>query len=149
MHAGIVQPSRLPAEIAEVCGRTRRQQLRTFVRAVIRTDRRQGEVGHAAGGGRRARRRCGPSTTSGSTSDRRRWPSPARWSRCCGPWWSTTPSTRRCWPRLRRSSPASSDPVRAAVAYVAGMTDRYAFDRSIELLGWNPARLPQGVDAAG
>ena len=32
------------------------------------------------------------------------------------------------------------------MTYVAGMTDRYAFDRAVELLGWDPARLPQGID---
>ena len=36
----------------------------------------------------------------------------------------------------------AGDPVRAAVAYVAGMTDRYAFDRAVAELGWDPARLP-------
>ena len=36
----------------------------------------------------------------------------------------------------------ADDPVRAAVAYVAGMTDRYAFDRAVAELGWDPARLP-------
>src|SRR6185436_20743339 len=33
--AGIVTESDIPAEVAEVCGRTRRQQLRVFVRGVI------------------------------------------------------------------------------------------------------------------
>ena len=37
---------------------------------------------------------------------------------------------------------AAGDPVRAAVAYVAGMTDRYAFDRAVAELGWDPTRLP-------
>ncbi|MCL4434683.1 MAG: HD domain-containing protein [Actinobacteria bacterium] len=33
----------------------------------------------------------------------------------------------------------------ASVAYVAGMTDRFAFDLAIEYLGWNPLRLPVGI----
>jgi len=37
------------------------------------------------------------------------------------------------------------DPVRAAITYVAGMTDRFAFDRAIELLGWRSDRLPRGI----
>ncbi len=36
------------------------------------------------------------------------------------------------------------DPVRAAVTYVGGMTDRFAFDAALHLLGWDPARLPKG-----
>jgi dGTPase len=31
---------------------------------------------------------------------------------------------------------------RAAVTYVGGMTDRYAFANAVALLGWDPARLP-------
>ena len=41
------------------------------------------------------------------------------------------------------NSPAA---VRAAVTYVAGMTDRYAFDKAVDLLGWDPDRLPRGID---
>jgi len=37
--------------------------------------------------------------------------------------------------------------VRAAVTYVGGMTDRYAFRSAVGLLGWDPSRLPRGVDA--
>jgi dGTPase len=37
----------------------------------------------------------------------------------------------------------------AAVTYVAGMTDRYAFDLAVERLGWPVARLPRGVDVPG
>ncbi|MGI8870088.1 MAG: HD domain-containing protein [Mycobacteriales bacterium] len=36
--------------------------------------------------------------------------------------------------------------VRAAVGYVAGMTDRYAFQSALTALGWDPARLPLGID---
>jgi dGTPase len=36
--------------------------------------------------------------------------------------------------------------VEAAVAYVAGMTDRYAFRQAVGLLGWDPAKLPRGID---
>jgi dGTPase len=39
--------------------------------------------------------------------------------------------------------------VRAAVGYVGGMTDRYAFQAAVAHLGWDPARLPAGIDTAG
>ncbi len=38
------------------------------------------------------------------------------------------------------------DPVRTAVAWVSGMTDRFACDRAMELLGWPEERLPRGID---
>ena len=48
---------------------------------------------------------------------------------------------RRSRARQRRGGPGRGD-------YVAGMTDRYAFDRAVELLGWDPARLPRGISSA-
>jgi dGTPase len=38
------------------------------------------------------------------------------------------------------------DDVVAAVRYVSGMTDRYAFRVAVARLGWDPSRLPRGVD---
>ena len=39
--------------------------------------------------------------------------------------------------------------VRSAVAYVAGMTDRFAFEMAVNQLGWDRRRLPQGIDRGG
>ena len=44
-------------------------------------------------------------------------------------------------------SGGSEGAVRAAVTYVAGMTDRFAFRQAVALLGWDPGKLPAGVDA--
>ncbi len=41
----------------------------------------------------------------------------------------------------------SADSIRAAVTYVAGMTDRFAFRHAVALLGWDPDKLPVGVDS--
>ena len=37
------------------------------------------------------------------------------------------------------------DVARAGVTYVAGMTDRFAFETAAELLGWDADRLPRGI----
>lgn len=42
---------------------------------------------------------------------------------------------------------AAYSPLHRAVAYVAGMTDRFAFATAVEQLGWDPGRLPVAVDA--
>jgi dGTPase len=42
--------------------------------------------------------------------------------------------------------PQSDSAVRAAVTYVAGMTDRYAFDMAVRHLEWPSGRLPRGID---
>jgi len=39
----------------------------------------------------------------------------------------------------------SDEALREAVAYVAGMTDRFAFSQAVALLGWDPAALPTSV----
>jgi len=41
----------------------------------------------------------------------------------------------------------STDAYRAAVTYVGCMTDRFAFQQAVALLGWEPSKLPQGVDS--
>ncbi|MHB1597536.1 MAG: HD domain-containing protein [Acidimicrobiales bacterium] len=41
------------------------------------------------------------------------------------------------------------DAVRRAVAYVAGMTDRYACETALRLLGWPVSALPRGFDVPG
>jgi dGTPase len=58
--------------------------------------------------------------------------------------------------RWGAADPASSEPpelvaggeeaIRAAVTYVAGMTDRFAFRQAVALLGWDADKLPAGVD---
>ncbi len=40
----------------------------------------------------------------------------------------------------------SPDALRAAVAYVGGMTDRFACRQALALLGWDRERLPVGID---
>ncbi len=52
-------------------------------------------------------------------------------------------------PHVREAGGLSAgepEAVRAAVTYVAGMTDRFAFRHAVAVLGWDPAKLPQGVD---
>ncbi len=39
------------------------------------------------------------------------------------------------------------NPLRAAVTYVAGMTDRFAFDTATRLLNWPASELPRGIDS--
>jgi dGTPase len=141
IHAGILGESEIPGGVAEVCGRTRREQLRTFVRAVIRAVDRYGEVGMP------------PAEASALAALRafnyeRIYVRPASLAqsravvevlRALVEFYLERPD--------RLPSPAAfavpaDDRVRAAVAYVAGMTDRYAFDRAVAELGWDPARLP-------
>jgi dGTPase len=141
VHAGILTEADIPAEVAEVCGRSRREQLRTFVHAVIRAVDRYGEVGME-------------STQAAALSSLRAFNYERIYVRP-----ASLAQSRAVVAVLRAlvefylehptalPSPSSfdipvEDRIRAAVAYVAGMTDRYAFDRAVVELGWDPARLP-------
>ena len=44
------------------------------------------------------------------------------------------------------ASPGSSEALHDAVAYVAGMTDRFACRRAVTLLDWPIDQLPNGID---
>ena len=46
------------------------------------------------------------------------------------------------------AAPGTEAATRAAVTYVGGMTDRYAFSSAVSLLGWPADRLPVGIDVA-
>ncbi len=146
VQAGVVDSGDLPDEVADVCGRTRREQLGTFIDRGLGGPERHRRRRHGPGTGRGPGRPAARSTTSGSTPGRSRWPSPPRSSPSCGPSWSTSPRTRRPCRSSTRPSSAAPDPVRAAVAYVAGMTDRFAFATAERELGWPASRLPRGID---
>jgi dGTPase len=145
IHAGIVAPDDLPAEVVEVCGRTRREQLNTFVRAVVRAVEQHGEVAM-------------PPTEAEALSALRTFnyeriyvrPESLAQSRAViqvlralVEYYSAHPELIPDGPDVQSQSDAA---VRTAVAYVAGMTDRYAFDMAVRHLGWPRKRLPHGID---
>jgi dGTPase len=145
IHAGIVAPDDLPAEIAAVCGRTRREQLNTFVQAVVRTVENHGEVGMppdeaAALAALRAfnyeRIYVRPASLGQSRAV-------VELLRALVEHYNSRPDLM---PDGREISAQSDAAIRAAVTYVAGMTDRYAFDMAVRHLDWPPERLPRGID---
>ena len=144
VHAGIVDPADIPSEVVEICGRSRRDQLRTFVRAVVAAVTNHGQVGMddvtaAAMASLRAfnyeRIYVRPASLAQSRAV-------VEVLRALVEFFTADP-TRASAPAGTR--PQSEEAVRAAVAYVAGMTDRYAFDTAVRELDWDPARLPQAV----
>ncbi|MFV0451657.1 MAG: HD domain-containing protein [Propioniciclava sp.] len=141
--AGVVDIEELPEEVVAVAGRTRREHLATFIRAVIRTVVDTGTVGMDA-------------TTASALSTLRRFnyeriytrPESLAQShavidvlRGLVEFYIERPDMM---PLEHRAGP-DGDPVRAGVAYVGGMTDQYAFDRAELHLGWDPNRLPRGI----
>jgi dGTPase len=145
IRAGIVAPNDLPADIVEICGRTRREQLRTFVRAVIRAVEEHGEVGMAP-------HEAAALAALREFNYERIYVRPASLAqsravievlRALVEYFSVHPDLIPDEPEVRPQSDAA---IRTAVTYVAGMTDRYAFDMALRHLDWPPERLPRGID---
>jgi dGTPase len=144
IHAGVVAPDDLPDEIVEVCGRSRRDQLNTFVRAVVRAVEEHGEVGMPP-------EQAGALATLRAFNYERIYVRPASLAqsravievlRALVEYYSDQPDLM---PDSRKIPAQSHAAIRAAVAYVAGMTDRYAFDMAVRHLDWPPERLPRGI----
>jgi dGTPase len=145
--AGIVDPGVLPASVAHHCGPTKRQQLATFIGAVVATVTVTGQVG------------MDPTTAAAlaefrETNYRRIYlrPASARQAEAViavlsalVEHFSDHPG-RMTWPGACGVEAGSEPARRAAVTWVGGMTDRYAFSTAVTELGWDPARLPRAVD---
>lgn len=140
--AGIVTLDDLPAGISQVVGRTRREQLATFIRSLINTTVETGVIGMDA-------------EVAAALAAMRRFnyeriytrpDSVAQANAVIGvlhglvEYYCEHPDAL---PPDHRDPDA--DPAVTAVAYVGGMTDRFAFDTAESLLGWDPDRLPRGI----
>lgn len=145
VHTGIVRLEDVPAEVAAVCGRTRREQLGVFIRAVVRGITGYGEVGMEAGeaAALAALRRFNYERIYTRPESLAQSRAVVDVLHALVEYYAARPD--------RVSEPVDADAgspeaVLAAVAYVGGMTDRYAFDTAVRHLDWDPARLPQGID---
>lgn len=144
IHAGVVALDDLPEEIVEVCGRTRREQLNTFVRAVVDAVEEHGEIGMPP-------EQAGALATLRAFNYEHIYVRPASVAqsravievlRALVEYYSDQPALI---PDSRELPAQSEAATRAAVTYVAGMTDRYAFEMAVRHLDWPPERLPRGI----
>ena len=142
--AGIVSLSELPDEVALVCGTSRREQLGTFVRAVVAAASDGGAVGMApepaaALAALRAFNYARIYTRPESLAQSE---AVIAVLRALVEYYAEHPD--RLPDDQRPAEPDHDGRVRAAVTYVGGMTDRFAFGAALSLLGWAPERLPKG-----
>jgi dGTPase len=143
--AGIVDLDDLPADVASLAGRTRRQQLGTFVRAVIATVSATGFVGMAE-------EPAAALAALRAFNYERIYTRPDSLAQS-GAVIAVLHALVDYYAGHPLSLPTGfvapdrgeEGRVRAAVTYVAGMTDRFAFETAVDLLGWNPDRLPKGI----
>lgn len=145
IHAGIVSAEDIPADVADLCGRTRRSQLRTFVHAVADAVADTGQIGMAAEpaaalAGLRAFNYARIYTRPESVAQAS---AVVAVLRALVDHFSARPQDL-VWEV--QADPGSDEAIRAAVTWIGGMTDRYAFDTAVRFLDWPVDKLPQGID---
>lgn len=143
--AGVVREDELPDVVAERCGRDRRSQLRTFIEALVRTTAATGTVGmdpdHAEA--LTAFRSFNYERIYLRDESRRQARVVERLLRALVEWYRVDPA------RLvaeGRAVTEATDLDREAVAFVGGMTDRFAHERALRHLGWDRTELPIGLE---
>jgi len=148
VSAGIVTPDDLPALVRDRCGTTRGQQLGTFIRAMIATIQETGIIG------------MDPRTAEALSAFRAfnyaaiymRKPSQVQAQRVVGmlrglvEFYAASPALIPGDGDFRHDVANSQSSLTAAVAYVAGMTDRYACRSAVSQLAWPIDQLPSGID---
>jgi dGTPase len=148
VRSGIVTTEALPALVRERCGDRRGRQLGTFIDALVSTVLARGRIAMAdehaeALAAFRASNYEHIYLRPSSVAQGR---SVVAVLRALVDYFSDRPNLIP-----DGSGPGSGltggepDAVRAAVAYVAGMTDRFAFSQAVARLGWDPDKLPAGV----
>jgi dGTPase len=143
-RAGIVTPDMLPEVVTEQCGRTRSQQLRTFVTDLVETITTTGVVGmsEARAEALAALRAFNYEHIYLRPASRAQAQLVVEVLRALVDCFSDRPNLI---PDTDRAPAGTADAVRRAVTYVGGMTDRYAFRCAVALLGWDSSRLPRGI----
>ena len=146
--AGVVAPEMLPAEVASRCGSTRGQQLGAFIEAMVHAAEGTGRVGMVAD-------RADALAAFRQFNYRHIYLRPASMAqaeavvRVLQALVERYADRPNLLPADRHGGLDAGSPeaLWAAVTYVGGMTDRYAFQQAVSLLGWDPQKLPAGIDS--
>jgi len=149
--AGIVAPSQLPDSVRARCGETRSAQLGAFIAGVVSATLRTGQVGmeEEEAEALAAFRARNYERIYLREASLRQGEAVVAVLRALVEHFADRPhliADDGAPDRAPDVVAGSEDAVRAAVAYVAGMTDRFAFRQAVALLDWDVAKLPAGVD---
>jgi dGTPase len=151
VRSGIVTPASLPALVRDRCGDRRSQQLGTFIDAMTDAVLRTGHIGmdETVAEALAAFRASNYEHIYLRPSSVEQGRSVMAVLRALVDYYSDRPHLIPATPvgRTGGTDVTGGEPaaVRAAVAYVAGMTDRFAFGQAVALLDWDPAKLPAGI----
>jgi dGTPase len=147
VSAGILTVDVIPPQVLELCGSSRTDQLNAFIRAIVSCASRTGRIGmnDEMADALAAFRKCNyeqiylrPASVAAAQQV-------IDVLRALTDYYIDRPNLIPEVQRLGGLSAGSTEAVQAAVTYVAGMTDRYAFSQAIVLLNWERRDLPIGV----
>ena len=147
VSAGIVKVSALPDIVTELCGVSRSSQLNAFIRAVVSCVASTGRVGMDAdyADALAAFRTCNYERIYFRASSQNQARAVVDVLRALVDHYVSVPSHMGSGAGAGAFEAGSSQAIHAAVTYVGGMTDRYACEAAVALLGWERHRLPQGI----
>lgn len=149
VRAGILVPADLPADVRDVVGTRRSEQIGTFVLAVLEAIERTAYVGmtEPAASVLAAFRAFDFERIYLRPAARRQAEKVIFLLRGLVEHFADAPHRLPDVASGEVTAPdaGSPDAAAAAVRYVSGMTDRFALGLGVELLGWRPDDLPRGV----
>jgi dGTPase len=148
VSAGIVTPGLLPDLVLARCGESRSSQLGAFIGAVVATALEFGRIGMGEDLAQAlaAFRRCNYEHVYLRPASVEQGEAVVAVLKALVRHFADQPNRI---PDVRHAgglAGGSDAAVRAAVGYVAGMTDRFAMALAVSDLGWDPERLPRGID---
>ena len=144
--AGVVSSDLLPSIVRDRCGVTRSEQLRSFIAALVDAITVTGRIGMSddVADALAALRAFNYQHIYLRPASMAQSESVIAVLRALVEHFADRPNAIESGVPLEAGSEAA---VRSAVTWVAGMTDRYAFRTAIAALGWDPIKLPKGVDS--
>jgi dGTPase len=148
---GIVAPYQLPLVVRQVCGERRSSQLGAFINGVVSATLRTGQVGmeEDTAEALAAFRACNYERIYLRQASVRQGQAVVSVLRALVEHFCDRPhliaDLAGGGTEPSDFSAGSDEAIFAAVTYVAGMTDRFAFRQAVARLGWDPEKLPVGV----
>ncbi|MFM8268001.1 MAG: HD domain-containing protein [Ilumatobacteraceae bacterium] len=143
--AGVVTPAMLPPLVRGRCGETRREQLSAFIRGMLDAAAAHGRIGMTAHYAEALSefRRFNYDNIYLRPASRQQAAAVIDLLRALVEHYADRPNLL---PDVDGLDAGSEMAVHTAVAYVGGMTDRFACRQAMALLDWPRERLPRGVD---
>jgi dGTPase len=145
--AGVVTPDMLPAVVRDRCGSSRRGQIGAFVTSMTAATEATGRIGMqpAEAEALAALRRFDYEHIYLRPASAQQAAAVVRMLRALVERYADRPNLLPS-ERSAGVEAGSADALREAVTYVSGMTDRFACQQALALLGWDRSQLPKGVD---